>query len=121
MTRRNSLVTFSTLTAVVLLATWTARGGDKPAGDAKPAAKSPALEKIKALAGDWVLAEKPNDPPYCTYRVVSGGTAVMEDLMPDGENMITMYHLDGDALVMTHYCGLGNQPKMKAKPMSGNK
>lgn len=123
MTRYNSLLTLSTLTAVFLLATFTARGGDdKPAADAKAPAKPTALDKIKALAGEWVHADKPNEPAFCTYRVVSGGSAVMEELMPAGEsNMITMYHLDGDALVLTHYCGLGNQPKMKARPASGNK
>ena len=30
------------------------------------------------------------------------------------ENMITMIHLDGDRLLLTHYCGAGNQPRMKA-------
>ena len=29
-----------------------------------------------------------------------------------------MYHLDGADLVMTHYCVLGNQPRMKADPKS---
>jgi len=29
------------------------------------------------------------------------------------ENMITMFHMDGDRLLMTHYCGVGNQPRMK--------
>jgi hypothetical protein len=30
--------------------------------------------------------------------------------------MVTMYHLDGDDLVLTHYCKLGNQPRMRAEP-----
>jgi hypothetical protein len=30
--------------------------------------------------------------------------------------MITMYHLDGADLVLTHYCMLGNQPRMRAEP-----
>ncbi len=29
------------------------------------------------------------------------------------ENMITMFHMDGDRLLMTHYCSVGNQPRMK--------
>ncbi len=121
MTRRASILTIAFLTTAVL-ASWSAQGDDpKPAASAKPPAKHAGLEKIKALAGEWVLADKPNDPVYCSYRVVSGGTAVMEDLQPGVENMITMYHLDGDALVLTHYCGLGNQPRMKARPMAGSK
>jgi len=24
-----------------------------------------------------------------------------------------MFHMDGDRLLMTHYCGAGNQPRMK--------
>jgi len=115
-----------TMVALVsICAAWTAHAGDPKDGpDTKgaPTAKSAAFDKIKALAGEWVHADKPNEPAFCTYRVVSGGSAVMEELMPAGEeNMITMYHLDGDAVVLTHYCGLGNQPRMKAKPMSGNK
>lgn len=33
--------------------------------------------------------------------------------------MITMFHLDGDRLLMTHYCGAGNQPRMKATSADG--
>ena len=32
--------------------------------------------------------------------------------------MVSIYHLDGADLVMTHYCVLGNQPRMKADPKS---
>ena len=30
--------------------------------------------------------------------------------------MITMYHLNGEDLILTHYCALKNQPRMKATP-----
>jgi hypothetical protein len=29
-------------------------------------------------------------------------------------------HADGDALALTHYCMLGNQPHMKATPKAGD-
>jgi hypothetical protein len=32
--------------------------------------------------------------------------------------MVSMYTVDGDNLLMTHYCMLGNQPQMKADPKS---
>jgi hypothetical protein len=28
--------------------------------------------------------------------------------------MVTMYHRDGAGLVATHYCSMGNQPRMRA-------
>jgi hypothetical protein len=31
-------------------------------------------------------------------------------------NMVTLYAPDGDGIVATHYCAMGNQPRMRAKP-----
>ena len=28
--------------------------------------------------------------------------------------MVTLYHMDGAELVATHYCAMGNQPRMRA-------
>jgi hypothetical protein len=30
--------------------------------------------------------------------------------------MFSVYHMDGDELLMTHYCAIGNAPKMKFEP-----
>jgi hypothetical protein len=50
------------------------------------------------------------------YRVTSGGSAVVETVFAGSDHeMVTVYHLDGDDLVLTHYCMLGNQPRMKAE------
>ena len=49
------------------------------------------------------------------YKVVGNGSAVVEDMFPGSDHsMVTVCHLDGDELVMTHYLPrAGDQPRMK--------
>jgi hypothetical protein len=94
--------------------------GDDAAAKATPT--HPGLEKIKSLAGTWVEADKdgkPTDKVVSVVKVTAGGSAVQETFFP-GEpmEMVSVYHLDRGELVMTHYCVLGNQPRMKADPKS---
>ena len=50
-------------------------------------------------------------------RVSAAGSVVIETMNPATDHeMINMYHLDGDDLVLTHYCAGGNQPHMKLVP-----
>ncbi|MGA9523359.1 MAG: hypothetical protein WBV82_17965 [Myxococcaceae bacterium] len=91
-----------------------------PAQAAEPAAKldgKAAFEKLKALAGEWEGQAghgKQKMPAAVTWRVASGGNAVMETLFPGTDHeMISMYYLKRNELVMTHYCAMGNQPRMK--------
>lgn len=84
-----------------------------------------AFEMLKGLAGSWVGTgpEGEGEAPH-TYRVASAGTVVMETMFAGTDHeMINMYHMDGDDLVLTHYCAGGNQPHMKldrASAGSGN-
>lgn len=77
------------------------------------------FERIKSLEGDWQWSEElaPDlEGLVCTYEVTAGGTAVLETLFPGDEfEMVSLYHLDGDQLVLTHYGSTGNQPTMRAK------
>ena len=92
--------------------------GDDAAAKAAPA--HPGLEKLKKLAGTWVEADKdgkPTDKVVSVVKVTAGGSAVQETLFPGQPmEMVSVYHLDKGDLVMTHYCVLGNQPRMKAEP-----
>src|SRR5438132_1450510 len=96
-----------------------ARGDDTPG---KTAAPHPGLERLKKLAGTWVAADpagKPTDQVVSVVKVTAAGTAVHETLFPgQPQEMVSVYHRDGADLVMTHYCALGNQPRMKADPAS---
>jgi hypothetical protein len=110
-----------TRTAFVLLATVLAVVATSARADDKGApVNAQRLEALKKLAGDWVAVDKdgkPTDKVVSSIRVTSGGSAVQETLFPGTEKeMVTMYHLDGADLVLTHYCMLGNQPRLRAEP-----
>jgi len=71
-----------------------------------------AWDNLKKLDGEWEGTGN-GSPAKVIYRLVSNGNTVMETLFPGTPHeMITMYHLDGPQLVLTHYCAAGNQPRM---------
>ncbi len=82
-----------------------------------------AFDRLKALEGTWQgtaaggsEAEAQAEAQVThVFEVSAAGTVVMETMNPDvpDHEMINMYHLDGDELVLTHYCAGGNQPTMK--------
>jgi hypothetical protein len=78
------------------------------------------FEKLKSLAGQWQAKATDGQTVNISYEIVSGGSALMETLMPANEpSMVTIYHLDGNKLLMTHYCSAGNQPRMHAAVNGG--
>ncbi|MEM7393688.1 MAG: hypothetical protein AAF492_15190 [Verrucomicrobiota bacterium] len=83
---------------------------------------STELQKIKSLAGTWSgEVDMGQGPQTMTviYKVTAGGSAVIETTFPGTpKEMVSMYHDEKGKLSMTHYCMLGNQPKMK---MTGSK
>jgi hypothetical protein len=73
-----------------------------------------AFATIKSMPGSWEGKTLNGQPVQVNYKVTAGGSAVMSEILGK-EDMITMFHLDGpDKLLMTHYCGAGNQPRMQA-------
>ncbi len=94
----------------------------KPVESPAKAETHAGFEKLKKLAGTWVEADKdgkPTDAVVSVIKLTGGGSVVHETLFPgQPHEMVSVYHLDKGELVMTHYCALGNQPKMKADPKS---
>jgi len=74
------------------------------------------FESLKQLAGTWTTAAGSTRPGMTfRYTVTGAGSVVQEEFYPGTpEAMVTMYHLDGPDLVLTHYCAAGNQPSMRA-------
>jgi len=94
------------------------------AQEGKKGGANPALERFKELAGEWIGMGKHRDMEHevrVVYKVTAGGSAVVETIDPGSDHeMITVIHPDGNALLLTHYCMLGNQPHMKAMPKAGD-
>ena len=93
-----------------------------PAAAATPDSKA-AFEKLKGLAGAWEGKAGHGDQlqpgAVVRWETISAGTAVMETLFPGTPHeMRSVYFLDGGELVLTHYCAMGNQPRMKLSPAS---
>ena len=70
------------------------------------------FEKLKTLVGTWESPMEGGKSFTVTYRLVSNGTVLMEE--SGMEEMVTMYHPDGDSVMLTHYCAGNNQPRMRA-------
>jgi hypothetical protein len=101
-----------TVTAVLVFALSTKADEKSPT--------SQRFEALKGLVGDWVAVDKdgkPTDQVVTSFRLTAGGSALQETMFPGtNHEMLTMYHLDGSDLILTHYCALGNQPRMRAEP-----
>jgi hypothetical protein len=96
-----------------------AAGNEPVKQEKKPADAAAAFEQLKKLAGEWQEAapkdEASKGMTVLVYKVVGGGKSVVETCFPGTEmEMVSVYHQDGNELLVTHYCCAGNQPRLKA-------
>jgi hypothetical protein len=95
---------FSLLFAVLLIST---------SAFAQTAAQK-SFEQLKGLAGAWE-GTLGGETMHVSLRVTSKGNALMHEMRGSGpDDPITLFHLDGERLLLTHYCDAGNQPRMVA-------
>ena len=90
-----------------------------------PATLPMPFELVKELVGTWQGSKQALDGQEIItveYALTSRGTAVIERMFPGTpKEMVSVYAQDGHEMVMTHYCALGNQPRMKtSSPVTGN-
>ena len=76
------------------------------------------FEKLRALVGDWQGTLPDGGVIEITYEEISGGAIVeiYHSTDPMWWNMSSVYHLDKNQILMTHYCSWGNHPRMSAHP-----
>ena len=75
-----------------------------------------SLDQLKSLAGSWEGKSSQGEPVEVFFRMTAGGSALMSEIVGHGEDMISMINFDGpNRLLLTHYCAVGNQPRMQAE------
>jgi hypothetical protein len=79
-------------------------------------------EMVRVLVGRWRATTPEKRTIEVAYRVVSNGSALVETFTSSsGKETMTVYHRDGRALMLTHYCAQGNQARLKATETTGSK
>jgi hypothetical protein len=73
-----------------------------------------AFAALSKLQGRWQGEFSNGNKHTVDYRLSAGGSVLVEtwSLGPTRES-ITIYHMDGDRLLATHYCPQGNQPRLE--------
>ena len=77
-----------------------------------------AFEKLKTLSGSWqgtIMGKSIN----VTMRLASSRSAILHEATATGEGPpdqeITMFYVEGERLLATHYCDAGNLSRMEGK------
>jgi hypothetical protein len=75
-----------------------------------------AFKQLVSLVGAWE-AVRDGVTIKETYTLIANGSALMAQTQPGDEPvMITMFTVDSDRLIATHYCSARNQPYMVTGP-----
>lgn len=78
------------------------------------------MERLKSLEGDWMVLDEQGEATEqvgARFRLTAGGSALRELMFPDSSyEMLNVYHMDGDRVLMTHYCSAGSQPRLEVVP-----
>lgn len=126
MTRTRLAVLVSIAAVGPLIALAPATGQTQPEAPAiKPVAqdaehKAEVMKLLASLEGEWRLVQEDGSlsKEVSVFRPSSAGSVVREIMMVgEPHEMTNLYHMDGDAVVCTHYCAVGNQPRMVAKEL----
>jgi hypothetical protein len=102
--------------AVVFALAIAAAGPAAPSGPDRAQAAREAYARFQALEGVWRGASSKGWTEDVSFRSIAGGSAILEtsfDAHP-GETMVTLIHLNGEDLDLTHYCVARNQPHLRA-------
>ena len=95
--------------------------GLQPSATAGPHGSGPWV-RLKSLAGTWRRADATTPASKAfriRYRLISADTALVEEFGDPAKQITeTVFHLDGERVLATHYCAQGNQPRLRLRAQS---
>jgi len=98
-------IVFGSVGVIALLVAAAALASDKRKSEE-------AFDRLASLQGEW-KGEIDGVKATLIYMLTADRSALMEQFRPEkGPEMITMFTVDGDHLIATHYCAAKNQPQM---------
>lgn len=86
------------------------------AAAAEPITPRAAFAQLQTLVGEWEGKTEKGRALKVSYRLTANNTVLIETwtLGPTRESL-TLYHMDNESLIATHYCPVGNQPRLRFK------
>ena len=121
---KRAVTLLSSLALVLALTPPSWAGQSKDAGKTAGAPEavvydaSSAFAFLKTLAGEWERAsgdhQHGSSSKYVSFKVTAAGSSIIETYNAgQPSEMVSIYHMDGKDLLLTHYCALKNAPVMK--------
>ena len=72
------------------------------------------FELIRSWEGRWKVAD--TEALHIVFEATARGSVMVERWETSaGLHSMTIYHMDGEAVVATHYCPQGNQPRLESR------
>ena len=102
------------VSSLVLFSQFSMAAGEGHAGHQGLSVPTP-LNDMRQLVGNWkgqTEVDGKMTPFSANYRQTSEGNALVETLLIDGVEMMSVYHSDGESVAVTHYCAVGNRPHL---------
>jgi hypothetical protein len=75
------------------------------------------FKSLTSLTGHWIGQAADKQTLRVQYSLHADGSVLMEHWQLRQADALTLYHLDGDTLMATHYCPLCNQPRLNLVQM----
>ncbi|MEO7324034.1 MAG: hypothetical protein ABIW82_04320 [Dokdonella sp.] len=77
---------------------------------AQPSAQA-TFDELKTLEGNW---QSTSGKTTVNYKLIANGSSLVETwtMSPTRQSM-TVYTMDGDRIIATHYCPQGNAPRLQ--------